>query len=202
MAKIGLVPMAAKPAHRGHQMLIELAAKENDEVHLYVSTSDRDNISGAAMAKVWRDQLEPTLPGNVTVTYGGSPVGNVFKELGKANEDKSPDTFSVYSDPTDLKQNFPGPSLAKYAGNLLADGRIKLRAVSRSSTVNVSGTQMRQWLASGDKVSFVKHLPKGVDAASVWDALKATQPKPAKVLKKPTAAEGLLRSYVRLLLGS
>jgi hypothetical protein len=186
MTKVGLVPMAAKPYHVGHDMLVRLASRKNDEVHLYVSTGDRDNVSGAAMTRVWKELIEPTLPSNVTVTYGGSPVGNVFKELGEADKAGSQDTFTVYSDPDDLKKNYG--SLAKYAGNLLAAGQIILRAVSRSSTVNVSGTQMRRWLATGDRASFVKHLPKGINRDRVWDTLRASQTK--------RVGEGLLRSYI------
>lgn len=200
MAKIGLVPGAYKPYHAGHDAVIRMASRDNDRVHVFASTSDRDNVSGAAMKEIWWDEIEPSLPDNVEVTFGGSPVGNVFKLLGNANEAGSKDTFTVYSDPDDLKANYK--TLPKYAGNLVAAGRVILRAVPRSETVDVSGTQMRQWLASGDKESFTKHLPKGIDGNAVWATLQAAQPgsQAAKRPSKQPTAEGLLRSYVRLLL--
>lgn len=213
MAKIGIVPMSAKPYHAGHDGLVRLAAKENDEVHLYVSTSDRDEVSGAAMAKVWKDQIEPTLPGNVKVEYGGSPVFKTFQDIGKASEANSPDTFLIYSDPEDAAANFPDASLQKYAPNLFAAKRVKTRPVERTSTVDVSGTKMRGFLASGDKKSFLKYLPKGLDGNAVWDTLLSMKPEPKAVkgkkpaaapkkapAKKPVKGEALLRSFIRGIL--
>lgn len=206
MAKIGIVPMSAKPYHAGHDGLVRLAAKENDEVHLYVSTSDRDEVSGQAMAEIWKTQIEPTLPGNVQVTYGGSPVLNAFKDIGKASEENSPDTYQIYSDPEDASANFGEDKLAKYAANLYNAGRVKTRPVERTSTVNVSGTKMREFLKTGDKKSFLKFMPKGLDGNYVWDTLLAAKPQPkAKPAKKPAAkkavkGEALLRSYVRNVL--
>ena len=145
------------------------------------------------MTGIWKDLIEPTLPGNVRVEYGGSPVKKVWEVLGQASQAGSPDIFAIYSDPTDIAQNYPSARLEKYAGSLYAKDQIILRAVERSETVNVSGTKMREWLASGDMRSFVRHLPKGIDGAEVWKRLGGRPP------KKPTA-EGLLRAFVRLLL--
>ncbi len=39
--RIGLVPVSAKPYHIGHHALVTRAAEENDQVLLFVSTSDR-----------------------------------------------------------------------------------------------------------------------------------------------------------------
>lgn len=203
MAKIGIVPMSAKPYHAGHDGLVRLAAKENDEVHLYVSTSDRDEVSGAAMAQIWKDQIEPTLPGNVRVEYGGSPVLKAFQDIGKASEANSKDTYLVYSDPEDAAANFSDDKLQKYAANLFAAGRVKTRPVERTSTVDVSGTKMRGFLASGDKKSFLKYLPKGIDGNAVWDTLLSMKPEPkVKGGKKPAAkkavkGEALLRGFIR-----
>jgi len=198
MAKIGLIAMSAKPYHGGHDGLIRLASEECDAVHLYVSIADRARsgevpILGKDMATLWNDIIEPSMPTNVVVTYGGSPVGNVWKQLGKANETGSQDEFYVYGDPTDLAQNFTKELLTKYSGNLFAVGRIKLRAVERSSTVDVSGTQMRQYLEKGDKAAFVKNLPTTLDVDKVWDILHATAKDPPKVkttagsVRKPAA---------------
>lgn len=173
MAKIGLIAMSAKPYHAGHDGLVRLAASENGEVHLYVSTTDRDNVSGAAMETVWRQLIEPVLPPNVKVTYGGSPVGNIWKELGAASEAGSEDEYLIYSDPEDMANNFPMPRIQKYAGNLLARGKVIQRPIQRSETVDVSGTEMRGYIASNDKGSFMKKLPQGVDGDAYWAALVA-----------------------------
>ena len=113
---IGLLPISAKPYHAGHHALVEMAAGANDEVLLYVSISDRKRkgelpISGADMKKVWEEEIEQILPGNVTPVYGGSPVGHVFDILRGAEEkliagDYQGHVYTVYSDPTDTAQNY------------------------------------------------------------------------------------------------
>lgn len=210
--KVGLVPGSFKPMHAGHMGLIELAARECDIVHVYASTSDRDNVSGQAMLKVWKELIEPVLPDNVDVTYGGSPVANVYKELDRADKAQSTDEFSIYSDPTDVEKNYPDDRLAKVAPELMQLRAIVRRPVTRTSTVDVSGTKMREFLVSDDFKSFAKMTPKQVDAQKMWDILKSmpvAPPAPKKVTakartpktKKDKTSEDLLRSYVRELLG-
>lgn len=196
--KIGLIGMSAKPYHAGHDAIIRLAARECDEVHLFVSVSDRAKkgeapVLGADMAVLWRATIEKSLPANVKVTYGGSPIGNIWKELGAANESKSQDDYVLYSDPVDMAQNFKEELLEKYCGDLYARGNVRLRPVDRSNTVEVSGTRMREFLAAGDKENFVKFLPKGIDADLVWDTLwksaNSLPKKPAAGTKKAPAAK-------------
>lgn len=175
--RIGLIAMSAKPFHAGHGAIIRLAARECDEVHLYVSTSDRARpgevvILGADMARLWKETIESTMPANVNVVYGGSPIGNIWKELGHANEVGSQDDYVLYSDPIDVEQNFQARFLEKYCGRLYETGHVRLRPVDRSSTVEVSGTRMREFLAAGDKENFTKFLPQGVDKDLVWDVLR------------------------------
>jgi cytidyltransferase-like protein len=193
--KIGLVAGSYKPFHSGHDALIRRAAAENDRVMLFVSTSDRKRpgevpISGSVMAHIWKAHIEHTLPKNVEVTYGGSPVGNVYKALGIANDTGSTATFNIYSDPSDIAESYPNASLKKYAGKLYARGQINLVPTPRTSTVNVSGTEMRRYLAAGDKKSFVQRLPRNIDADAVWRELKGS------------VVESLLRCYIGTLLRS
>jgi ATP sulfurylase len=213
MSTIGLIAMSAKPFHAGHAGLISWAAKENDEVHLYVSLSDRKRpgelvILGSDMEQIWKKYIEQSLPKNVRVSYGGSPVANVYKELGEANESGSSDEFTIYADPEDLSQNYPEKSLDKYAGNLYHNGQIILKPIQRSQTVNVSGTKMRQYLAVGDKESFVANLPTNIDRDAVWELLHSHVGAPAvtnvtrkKVTKKLSIKEeSLLRRAIRTML--
>ena len=202
--------MSAKPYTLGHDMLVRIAAKECDEVIVFVSTSDRARpgevpVLGTDMAKIWHDYIERSLPSNVRVKYGGSPVTKTWQEMGKANEAESADTYKVYGDPEDLTQNFPENSFLKYAGNLYKAGQALTRAISREETVLVSGTKMRQWLQSGNEEQFKKHLPKGIDRDAVWRILRATAENPPKVkttagAKRARKTEALLREYVSLLL--
>jgi hypothetical protein len=172
MARIGLIPMAAKPYHAGHDGLIRIAAKENDNVIVLVSDRDRDTISGAGMMRVWQELIQPKLPAHVEVVFCVSPVGKGFELLAKADEDGSQDTFSIYSDPADVGRF---KTLPKYAPHLTANGQVKDRAVARTTTVNVSGTQMRNWFDAGDQGSFLKHLPRGIDGVRYWNILNATK---------------------------
>ena len=211
MSKIALIALSGKPVHLGHWALIDLASKKCDEVHLYVSTSDRSRpgeitILGSDMQKIWSEQLEPKLPSNVVVTYGGSPVANVYAELGSASEsENTEDTFFIFSDPEDAAKNFPEKSLIKYAGNLWSNKQIKLMPIERSQTANMSGTKMRQFLASGDKASFVGNLPIDVDRDAIWNILShsvkiATPVKSTS--KKKKATEALIKDFVSLIVGN
>lgn len=162
---IGVVPMSAKPYHLGHDRLIRLAAKENDHVYVFVSLSDRKRkgeitISGAAMSTIWINFIEPTLPDNVTVDYVTSPVAACWAFIGGYNDDHvSRYTFRIYSDPVDLKTNFPVTRMEKYWSWLYKRNKIVLKPANRNSTVNISGTAMREMLQDGDYESFTAMLP-------------------------------------------
>lgn len=218
MARIALIAMSAKPYHAGHDSLIRLAARESDMVRLFVSLSDRKRskealILGSDMARVWKEQIAETLPDNVELVYlakGASPIGTIWSELGRASQASTADSYVVYGDPEDLAMNFPPELMSKYAHDLYETGQLTTRPVDRSETVDISGTQMRQYLASGDKDSFTSNLPVGMDVDAVWSALSHTAQDPPKGIKTTTGpkrkarrpkVEGLLRSYVRTVLG-
>jgi ATP sulfurylase len=173
--KIGLIPLSAKPYHRGHDMLVRLASSECDEVRLFVSTSDRDNVSGEAMECVWVEHIEPSLPNNVYVEYGGSPVRKVWSELGESNEfaalPEDFDNYVIYSDPVDITNNFPEEKLRKYVSKIYNAGYIELRPVDRTTTMQVSGADCRRMLNAGDRKGFVDMMPVGIDGNAVWDIL-------------------------------
>lgn len=182
--KIALLAMACRPYHAGHHALIELASNECDKVHVYVSTSDRARkgevtVYGDDMVTIWTDMIEPILPENVSVEYGGSPVGKVWAELGEANElaymrGDPGNSYVIYADPQDIAANFPEKSITKYAGDLNSLLRVTRRAVSRSETVDISGTEMRQYISDGNRLAFIRNLPKGLDGNAVWNRLYAS----------------------------
>lgn len=219
---IGLVPMAAKPYHAGHDGLVRIAANECDVVKVYVSTTDRVRpgeffILGSDMIKIWTEYLEPSLPENVEVKYVNVPVTAVYSELEKAESEQSLDTFVIYSDVEDITK-YKDESLMKSAPEIYEDGRLERRGVERSSTVDVSGTAMRQFLADGDMENFVAFLPPAVMpyGEEIFDILyktgttatrpqkktstsknKPPVPKAPKVTKKPTKIkENLLREFI------
>jgi len=177
--KIGLIAMSGKPVTAGHWSLISTAAEENDEVLLFVSLSDRARkgqlpIRGADMSKIWNLYLEPVLPGNVKVIYGGSPIGNIYEYLEKKNDSGAQGIFQLYSDPSDLAARFSKERLTKYLGKLWKNDQILLRPTSRTDGVNISGTQMREFLASNLKDSFMQYLPPPLSDGQreeIWNIL-------------------------------
>jgi hypothetical protein len=197
--KIGLVPMAAKPYHAGHHGLVMLASKENDKVLLFVSTSDRKRpgeipILGKTMLQIWSEFIEPALPGNVEIQYVSVPVSGVYNALELAEQDHSEDEFTIYSDVEDITK-YKEQSLKKSAKEIYNDERIHLRGVDRSSTVDISGTAMRNLLASNkkkDKKQFISFLPKEiqVNGESIYNMLKNQ------------TNETLIRAYINELLMS
>lgn len=211
--RIALVPMAAKPYTVGHDGLVRLAAQECDEVRLFVSTSDRFRpgeplVSGSDMVQLWQKFIERSLPSNVMVSYGGSPVANVWKEVDSANKAGSTDEYVIYSDTSDSELNWPTQTLSKYGGELYGKGLLSVRPVNRSETTEISGTQMRQYLEKGDKREFMKGLPKCLQHEEVWQMLHNTAKNPPANAKRTTGkkksprpqAESMLRQLVRLLL--
>jgi Tfp pilus tip-associated adhesin PilY1 len=186
--RIGLVPISAKPYHIGHHSLVLNASKENDKVILFVSTSDRKRknqfqILGSDMKHIWTNELEPIMPSNVSIKYGGSPVGKVWKTLGDANDNMSNDTYVIYSDPIDTKNNYTEPRLKKYSGDLFARGNIVLAAKEspykymrggKVGTPNVSGTAVRIMLQNKDFEAFQKIMPIGVDTKKIYNILIGT----------------------------
>ena len=193
--KIGLLPVSAKPYHAGHDGLVRIASDENDSVLLFVSTTDRARsgelrISGDAMQTIWWDYIEPTLPQNVTPDYGGIPVAKVYAELETAEAEGSTDTYVIYSDEEDILK-YTDEALNKSAPNLFANGQIERRGISRSETVQVSGTEMREFLEDNDAVGFIALLPPAIqkNGKEIFD-----------MLQDEIVGESLLRRYVKTIL--
>ena len=181
--KVGLVPMAAKPYHAGHHWLVQKASNENDRVILFVSVSDRKRrgeapILGKDMVRVWEEELEPIMPANVEVRYGGAPVQKVYQEIADAGKVGTDDVYYVYSDAQDTAQNYPETGRIKYMEPLYSQGQVKFPAEENPAgftrgqgSPNISGTAMRQAIETCDINAFQAGLPAGVDAENVYNIL-------------------------------
>jgi hypothetical protein len=127
------------------------------------------------MRLIWDELILPTLPANVDVSFGGSPVANVWRlfreDLVGANE------YVIYAGQDDLDDSFTDKLLWQYSGHLMAQSRIKREATQRLA----SGSEMRAMLARGDRTGFVAQLPVTIDASRVWDVLSATARDPPRV---------------------
>ena len=202
--KIGIVPMSAKPYHRGHHYLVTTAASENDKVLLFVSTSDRIKpdqtpIYGEDMESIWKTYLEPIMPLNVEIEYGGSPVRKVFQTLEApekiiASGGSIEDVYTIYSDKEDTEQNYtvgriskrtqlpPEVSPAqKYFPALLSNGHVEFAAEKNpemfergKGAPDISGTEMRRKIGAEEFDSFKSDLPDLDDASKsqIYDKLR------------------------------
>lgn len=178
--KVGLIPMSAKPFHAGHDALIRLACKECEVVQVFVSLGDRVRpnelpIYGKDMEIIWKKFIEGTLPGNCLppiYTRGSSPVSQMMKLLERIEKEGSDDTFVIYSDDEDIKK-YTDKMLMPYVPTLLSGGQVQRRGVRRDETIDVSGTKMRKFIASGDIASFSNFLPVSIQshASEIYDIL-------------------------------
>lgn len=168
MAKIALVPMAAKPYHAGHDALVRWAAAENDHVYILTSAKDRENVKGTQMITVWQELIIPSLPSNCEVVFCKSPVGQAYSMLGDASTTGSTDDFSVYSDDVDAER-FSPTKMKKYAPNI----NVRAANVNRTAFVDVSSTRIRKMIADNDKRSFLEHIPPTIDGDRYWEIISA-----------------------------
>ena len=179
---IGLVPMSAKPFHNGHWWLIGEAARDNDKVIVFVSLSDRKrpgqhSILGADMERIWKEHLEPIMPANVVIEYGGSPVRKVYEKIDTAANQQAAKadeiTYRVYSDKKDTAINYSESARQKYMQPLYDQGRVEFPGESwpdrSQSGVTTSGTGMRAALAAGDFESFAAGMPAPLSDAAVQE---------------------------------
>lgn len=165
---IGLIAGGFKPFTSGHYHLVSEAAKENDVVHLFVSTKDRaragqHSITWKQMEQVWKI-IEPTLPKNVKVHYSNNPTTSQFDVLTAAEEDSSNtgNVYHIYADETDIKR-YDNPRIKeRLLPRLWSNAQLRFESFKRSDTSGVSGTKVRQALADGDLEAFTQMMPAPV----------------------------------------
>lgn len=203
MTTTGLIPGSFKPLHAGHFKLIEIAANENDVVYVYVSLSDRAKpgempVYGSDMETIWKNYVDPYLPANVVVEYVTVPVKAAWETLINAEESSDVDTvFTIYGDVADITSRFSEDKLMKYVPSLVMNDQVITRPTERASTVDVSGTKMRQWIASQDKESFMRGMPSEIDRESIWNILskRSSEITPMKK-KRGKKNESIIREAV------
>ena len=173
IANIGLVPMSAKPFHKGHMALVNQALQECDQVILFISTSDRAKgggfkILGQDMEFIWKNIIAKYLPENVDCVYGGSPVRNVYKEI--EDNMNSDNKYNIYTGKEDS---------GRYNPKYFKDTSHPVDVVSLErgvDTEGISGTAMRQFLQDGMKEEFMSGLPDEItdirDKEEIYTILK------------------------------
>ena len=189
--------------------MVEMASAQNEKVILFVSDSDRKRkgefpILGGDMVRVWREEIEPILPGNVQVEYGGSPVRKVYETLERADKSGSQDTYVIYSDPVDTARNYSETYRMKNFPGIYQAGQVIFAAEENpdmytrgEGTPDISGTKMRSSLQACDFETFSKGLPEEMNAENVYKILCKKDPYEGR--PDPTN-EALIRKYIRTFL--
>lgn len=177
---IGIFVVAGKPVHAGHWEMIRLASKECDEALIITSTAGRDELPAGVMVDAWSAILEQQFykdfPNATLIISGESPLNVAINKIRSLKDVVS--KFMFYSDDEDAKGKY---SLSRLSG-LLKDPtaleKIEQRAVSRSETIQISGTQMREYLTADDKKSFEMFVPQTLNKTmkdKYWRILKGEQ---------------------------
>lgn len=180
-------------------------------------------VFGKDMEYIWEELLIPNLelPSNVmlrTPRDGApkSPIKGVFDVLGAVHDAKVSGSASVnipytnvsvdpeevvltiYSDSVDIEQNYPNEYMSKKYPESYGT-TIRKYGVPRTSTVQISGTKMREMICAGDREGFIPMLPPLPRriAEEVFDTLStsATQMCPRSEWRK--VGEGIIRKMVR-----
>lgn len=180
LSNVAFYPMSGKPVHIGHWKMIQIASERNDKVFLIVSTKDREDdelgyVSGIKMMHVWKQILIPLLPENVEIIFCESPVLEVRHRLENFEKDSSlfdVVKFSIFTDDKDA-HTWKYENLLEIAPNLAKKRRVWSIGVPRSSTVKVSGVEMRSWIRKGDKKRFFANLPpvSQEQKEKIWEIL-------------------------------
>ena len=129
---------------------------------------------------------------NINVEYAGGPVGKVLALLKTANQvaiggSRPNNMFYIYSDPEDTQEYYLLPKFSKknpsielkssppmYTSHLRsldppgvsfmgADHPERFTRGGEGGTLDISGTKMREYLSTNDKVNFMKGLPSWMD---------------------------------------
>lgn len=200
LKKIAVIPMAAKPFHRGHQALLDAAESDGNELILvYVSTGGRDEIDSSDMVPLWKNYYLPAIQatyGNkvaIRFVKGVSPMFELRSAVSNLVRQSDDTTVTLYGDPDDAQQRVD--SIINNEKNTTdLRGKVLVGAVPREISGGISGTKMREFLVTGDRRQFMQNLPDFLNDESklaIWSALSDSS---------PVQKENLLKNYVRLLL--
>jgi hypothetical protein len=192
---VAIIPMAAKPFHKGHDSLISQAiADGNDAVIVFLSMGGREGISSKDMVPLWGKVYLPGLKrtyGNkVSIMFSDSPMTDAMKFARNFAREADKDVAiygGIGEDGTNEAQSRVDMVLSK---NPELVSKITAIGVERSATGGVSGTTMRGFLDSGDRASFINNLPDWLEKDEsdlIWRSLS----------KQAGVLEFLIRDLVR-----
>lgn len=170
--RVAVIPLAGRPFHEGHSILVKNAQKENDVVFLFVSTKSRglpgEKIQAGTMMQVWRRVLLPNLPkdGSVVVRFVDSPVIDADRFI-KALATTRPElVFTFYGDDEDVKIRYsPDTLFATFGYEIYERKAVRAKGFSREDTFPVSGSLIRDLLArNAPDEAIMSLLPSALSA--------------------------------------
>lgn len=200
LKKIAVIPMAAKPFHRGHQALLDAAEADGNELILvYVSTGGRDEISSSDMVPLWKNYYLPAIQETygdkvaIRFTKGISPMYELRSAISNLVRQSEETVVTLYGDPEDAARRVD--DIINNEKNVVdLTRKVVAGSVPRESSGGISGTKMREFLSTGQREQFMKNLPDFLNEDSklaIWNSLSKS---------KVSQSENLLKSYVRLIL--
>jgi len=174
MERIALYAGGFRPPHGGHYDSAKYLLKNSnaDSVLVIVGPKERGGITAEMAIKIWDMYMENDPDPyaqriNIVPTRSATPVRDVYelveKELpngsevylgvGEKETDGRWDNVKKYADPKNIKfEVIPIPALSG----------------------GISGTQMREFIANGDREEFTKYVPKHLteqEIQAIWELL-------------------------------
>lgn len=183
-------------------------------------------VFGDDMRHVWQELLIPNLdlPSNVLIKtpddgIPNSPIRCTFDVLDALKQaldagersaqlpyigetvDPRDTVISLYSDDEDIERNYPNEYMENRYPGMLGKSILKV-GVPRSSTVQISGTKMRNLLCTGEREAFVGMLPPlpAHIGNEIYDVLSTSIVQSCPRSQWSKVGEGLIRQFVREVL--
>lgn len=176
---VGIFVVAGKPVHEGHWRMIERATRECDEALIITSTAGRDELPPGVMIDAWKVVLEPQFhrdyPNATLIITPESPLHFACDKMRELKNVVR--SFVFYSDDVDARDKYARSKLDKMLWDPLAIEKLQVMPVPRSETIQVSGSEMRQFLKSDDRESFDRYVPQTLNQEmkdTYWSILKGT----------------------------
>lgn len=163
--KLGYMPGAFKPPHRGHFEAARAALKDVDQLNIIISETNRDQISGDVARQIWDVYAEALDPDriNLVVCKKTSPVRVVYETVEAINGSPYANEVDVflYADKDDMGRY---SRMAEYSSNL---HDIVLRETARLQ----SARDFRKVINESTVKEWREFIPEEVDVDKVIDII-------------------------------
>lgn len=163
--EIGIIAGSFKPFTSGHMFVLDKAVKENKEVCLFVSTTDRIRkneypIRWKQMEIIWEQFILPFLSPKIKVFYYPNPLAALIDHLKIVNADhKNKNKYTFYADSNDVN-HMENDRIKITLSRIISNNQLHTSSINRETNINVSGTMARQALSENNNIKFIAMLPE------------------------------------------